>query len=412
MKKEMLIILALLFPVLGYAQTRVKADSIQKAYFDSTLNRAGQWEIVWSDVSKTPRILYGGKLKLDGTKTKDLEKMAMKFLKDHKGLFQIEEKDLKFKTLIKDDLEHIHFDQVYEDIRVVGGGYSLHVNENEEVICANGKIFDITPLDVSPSIDPSQAALSVKSYLGMNDSMEVLGAELVIYPRDSVFYLTYEMYVSAGNLSGSYRALVDAKTGTVIDAENTACRYTNGLANVYKIDPRTPYEQVTLNRLAGNGYLDGQFVKVIDWFDAEAYSEIHDFRYDPSDRRFDQANVYYHIDIFQNNFLTPLGFTPSGTPYTYKLDARVHTSDDGAGTTTSPVIKYLCTDGLFLATEAPISTSCPERMTSYTMNMRILYHTIIICRILIPVNLPPCPKVSPITSLRLLLDMAIWVNGC
>ncbi|MBL7960239.1 hypothetical protein JNL27_08365 [bacterium] len=174
MKKEMLIILALLFPVLGYAQTRVKADSIQKAYFDSTLNRAGQWEIVWSDVSKTPRILYGGKLKLDGTKTKDLEKMAMKFLKDHKGLFQIEEKDLKFKTLIKDDLEHIHFDQVYEDIRVVGGGYSLHVNENEEVICANGKIFDITPLDVSPSIDPSQAALSVKSYLGMNDSMECL----------------------------------------------------------------------------------------------------------------------------------------------------------------------------------------------------------------------------------------------
>lgn len=315
------ITLFLVVPV--FAQRNIKNDSLQRAYFENVFNKDGEWNISWSEKSRTPRFLWGSKLKVANTNGLHKKDLAKQMLKQHKELFKIENPDeeLKLKLSSSTTLETEHFDfvQTHKGVRVMGGGYAVHFNKNDEIISANGTLFDDVNLNnVTPAVSAEQAIKATKEHLKIADSnvVDVVSPELVICPKDSMYYLAYLCLIQSMNPHAEFSVTIDAINGSILNVNNTTCRLTDGLGKVYKIDPRTPAEDVTLPRLVGNGLVQGQWARSYTYVEPLEYTSAsnvqNDFRFDPSDGAFDEVNTYYHVDRFRNNFLPSIKFDSLG----------------------------------------------------------------------------------------------------
>ncbi|MBL7961350.1 T9SS type A sorting domain-containing protein [bacterium] len=328
------IAIALFLVVPVFAQRNIKNDSLQRAYFDSVFNKDNEWNISWSDKSRTPSFLWGSELKLNNTNGLHKKDLAKQALRQHKKLFKIEnpEDELKLKRSTSTTLgtEHFDFDQNYKGVRVLDGEYAVHFNKNGAIFCLNGNFYDDISLNnVTPSVSGEQATQIAKNHLGINDTnvVNTVIPELVICPKDSSYYLAYLCYIRTMIPHAEFSVAVSADNGNILFATNMICRLTDGLGKVYKIDPRTPAEDVTLPRLTGNGYVEGQWAKSYTYEQSgghgRAYNSQNDFRFDPSVGSFDEVNTYYHVDRFRNDFLPSINFntfgytTPQAKIYTH-----------------------------------------------------------------------------------------------
>jgi Zn-dependent metalloprotease len=125
---------------------------------------------------------------------------------------------------------------------------------------------------------------------------------------------------------------IDALDGAIIKKQDNI-DYDNGTGNVYLKHPfLTPNTTtVTLENLDGSGYLRGTYADVFtseeDWFQQQepnqrAQSASLNFEYSPSDWRFDEANVYYHINVFKQWMSDNYHSSSQG-----QVTARVHELD-------------------------------------------------------------------------------------
>jgi Zn-dependent metalloprotease len=312
------VVLLIVTNKLCFAQQQPKADSAQMAFFNKEFNQSGDWRVEWSERSKVPKIVWGGKIKSKSSK-KGKQDKAKDFLKEFEQLFSIHNPDdiLKLKRTNRTTLgtEHLDFQQIHKKLRVVGGSYSIHFNQNDEIICSNGSIFDdIRLTDVAPALNEQTAIQYAIAAVGVHDSVVTSSptAELVIFPTDTSYCLAYDCRVESRRPFADYGVIIDAKTGSTLRSANYICRMSDGIGKVYKIDPRTPAEDVTLTNLDGSGYLSGPYVKarrfISNGVSDFAYSSNLDFRYAPTELNFDQVNVYYHANRFRGEYLT----SPSG----------------------------------------------------------------------------------------------------
>jgi hypothetical protein len=91
--------------------------------------------------------------------------------------------------------------------------------------------------------------------------------------------------------------VVDAKTGTILRHYRMILSVT-GLAKVYyTFSCNNSPQQATLYNLDQSGYIQGTNVIVYAGLYDRAFVSNQDFRYDPSSTHFDEANVYYYLEI-------------------------------------------------------------------------------------------------------------------
>lgn len=152
-------------------------------------------------------------------------------------------------------------------------------------------------------------------------------------PREGQYFLAWDILATSRRPTHSWRVLVDATTGRLIDAVDLL-QYASGLASVFDPNPtvtsgdltlssaspiatvdaqRLP---VTINRLnaavSGSFTLDGTFVRMEEIESpvfVEPASGVADFSFSSSAREFLDAMVYYHVDSFQHYVQTDLALT-------------------------------------------------------------------------------------------------------
>ncbi|MBI4446986.1 MAG: DVUA0089 family protein [Acidobacteria bacterium] len=148
--------------------------------------------------------------------------------------------------------------------------------------------------------------------------------EVVLYAEGSEVRLVWKIIL----LQSPQRHVhlrVDAVDGRVLTATNLIL-FRNGEGNVFPQNPvKTPrLELKTLLDLDESGYLSGQFSKVYlasgtdnqgkvtGQFNAQSASAS--FRYEVSDTRISEVNLYYHVNRVHDYFKSVFGFSKLDTP--------------------------------------------------------------------------------------------------
>ena len=298
-------------------------------------NYGNNWTIRWDEDTSTPASLYGHKTTSYFGNTVNV---ARSFLIDNRAIFNMRDDlaDLVVKQIRESHgVTHIKFGQNYNGVPVYGGEYAVHIGSDNRVHMANGRYFPEIQVGVSPSLTDAQAIDYATSLVTIQGPLSSpASTELVVYPTGGLFLLVWKVLLP-NEPYAIWRCFVDATFGEVIAYEDILI-HTDGIGNVYPFDPEnSTLTEVTIPRLLGPGYyLDGTYVKTLNYQGDEAYSEASDFRYTPptytetDTTHFDEANVYWYIDKYAYEYLPSIGFVGIGR----QIEATVRIPNgDGAG---------------------------------------------------------------------------------
>lgn len=261
---------------------------------------------------------------------------AIRFIKEHSALFMTTG-DAEHLVLARDTTSpggrHIVFQQFYRGVRVHGSQIAVHYNSKGEIVGANNSILSGIALDsVEPLVSPDRALDSL--YLGDEAlSREIprygrgeseRSSELVIVDFDGTPQLAWRTITIT--VDHTWESFVDAQTGRLLGKPRDINRYVNGSGQVFIVNavvatrnnaladqndaasavPESAYASVTLQNLAGNGFLDGAYASSAR-SKQRASSATNSFFFDRSNDGFSEVMGYYYLDYAQR-YIQSLGF--------------------------------------------------------------------------------------------------------
>ena len=242
--------------------------------------------------------------------------------------------------------EHLHFQQVYSGIPIYRGIVSLHIQDGR-IVMYTGHYHPpaaFSNLALQPSLSESQAEGIALQRLGGTSFVSLRGDIQIaryIYPSATgQYHLAYQVKLPAAVPLGDWELIIDAHTGQVLGQHNRLMHAepieggVDGTASIYEENPlttRVPVDAI-LPYLDESGFLRGDFIDVLTYdgttgvrvdsrqFDSflkhNAFSPDYDFHYEPDDPRFDEANVYFHINRIHDYFKEAFDFTERDSPLT------------------------------------------------------------------------------------------------
>jgi len=139
------------------------------------------------------------------------------FLDTNKELFGLTDPRGELKALGSGErdrfgVRHLKFQRLYKGLEVLGGIVGVHFNRQDVLDRIDGTFCPQISLPTTPVIS-REAALEIvaKDMKDPVGSLDVRKAQLLVYPRDSSYYLAWHFIV---NMGGEY--FIDALTGRVI----------------------------------------------------------------------------------------------------------------------------------------------------------------------------------------------------
>lgn len=226
--------------------------------------------------------------------------------------------------------QFFRFQQVYQGVPVYRAEVKLNFGQDGKPIAVNSSYVHGVKLGSSfPTVSAEQAARSFTDRLPASadsaDSVEAAGPKLWIIFDKGNAVLAWEVVRHSGG--AEWKGFVHAQKGILVDGPRDVNRYAQGLGKVYRVNavvatrnnslrdqsdaasavPDSAYSQVTLSRLVGNGFLDGDFAS--SSATKKRVSNVsNQFIYDRSFDGFSETMAYYYIDYAQA-YIQQLGFT-------------------------------------------------------------------------------------------------------
>lgn len=260
--------------------------------------------------------------------SKHIDDSVYNFLKEYSAIFGIKSdlSDLKFVNKSYGyDTSHIKYQQIYQNIPVLHGITSIHINSDFKIVMIKNNHHPDIDLDTQAIIGggiTKDKAIDI-THTGLNDSRlrKESTANLVIFPIEDRFYLTWEVNIALKNPLEGCLIYVDIRHGEIIKKRDVFKRKSNGKGRIFMPNPvvslknikLTPenipeeaYTTVTLKDLDGSGFLRGEYVDTENTPN-RAYETSLLFYYKRGDSRFCEVMVYYHIDTCQR-YIQELGF--------------------------------------------------------------------------------------------------------
>lgn len=224
---------------------------------------------------------------------------------------------------------HVLFQQVYAGRPVVDATVGIHFDQHGQVqalynryqsnLTANA---DEAAVSAERAIQIAQDAIAFVSARGDSPPPQ----QMILPQADGHGRLIWRVMVLAAQPQGDWEVLIDAATGLVLKRFN---RLILDQAQVFSPNPAqqtgrsdtsgaawTELQSVVLQGLDGSGWLRGEFVDLtspVGHVPASAYAPDGNFVYMPSDPRFEEVMVYYHIDATQR-YIESLGYSDRNTP--------------------------------------------------------------------------------------------------
>jgi Zn-dependent metalloprotease len=220
-------------------------------------------------------------------------------------------------------------------VPVNGGEYVVTVLPGGKVQSALGGFFKTIQIDISQKISVQQALSfarhNVPPKVVLKDSVNYF--QLIVYPKDTTYFLAWELRISPTQDIGEWIYVIDASNGALLERRNSIINeLSHGgedepQANVYLHHPYIDqnYTNLYLVYIDNSGYLQGSYANVVNDATSRAYNSKFNFAYQPSNTHFDEANLFYHITNYRVNLWNGLGFGAFG-----QITAHAHhTYPDG-----------------------------------------------------------------------------------
>lgn len=284
--------------------------------------------VTWNPDSGTPQSLFG---RLSEAFPESPEAAARRFLADHAPLFRLTDslKEIALTSEVETPMgRHFRFFQSYRGIPVAGAEIKVHFNNDGEIVAVNNtSVPDISLSTVRPSLRAREAVAIARAGVPTGpaelEEQEKSAAALVIRAGEGGAALAWE--VTLATAGPTWRVFVDAQDGAILATPEDINRYAN-TGRVFRVNaivatrdnslrdqddaasavPMSAYSVVSLQGLAGNGFLDGAFASS-GRTKKRAFSATNDFLFDRSDDGFSETMGYYALDYAQR-YIQTLGF--------------------------------------------------------------------------------------------------------
>lgn len=136
-------------------------------------------------------------------------------------------KEFSVKITRTDELgfRHVHLNQVYEGLRVVGGEVIVHFNKAGAAYQVNGRYIPDIAISTKSALDAKVAVTAAQNDLakmGKGSGALKGEVELVVYAQDSTPLLAYELLLvyDDSQAAGRWRYWVNANDGAIINKYN------------------------------------------------------------------------------------------------------------------------------------------------------------------------------------------------
>lgn len=224
---------------------------------------------------------------------------------------------------------HVLFQQLYAGRPVVDATVGVHFDQHGHIQALYNRYRSGLTANVGEAAVSAERAVQIA-----RDAIAFVSArgdsppaqQMILPQADGRGRLVWRVLVLAAQPQGDWEVLIDAATGAVLKRFN---RLILNHAQVFLPNPAqqsgrsdtsgaawTELQSVALQGLDGSGWLRGEFVDLtspVGHVPASAYAPDGNFVYMPSDPRFEEVMVYYHIDATQR-YLESLGFSDRNTP--------------------------------------------------------------------------------------------------
>jgi Zn-dependent metalloprotease len=290
---------------------QVFPDSVQLVAWNSFKQaNPGNWAIRWDKKTGVPASIYLGKTK---PYSGNPQQIAQIFLKENSALTKMKAdvSNLKLlRVLAHYNISDVTFQETYNGMPVEGAEYQVHIEADGCVDMANGTYYPSIDAPPTAQLTGDVAITNAKNDIG---NAAVIagepGSDLVVFPDSGQFYLAWKVSIATQLPNGAWTYFVDAITGKILSKSSDIC-FLSGQGKVYPTNPNlSSVSIVTLSRLDNSGYLEGNYANILNNVSSRAYSSYFVFYYDPTDTRFDEVNLYWHIDLYRGVYLANLGFT-------------------------------------------------------------------------------------------------------
>ena len=281
-------------------------------------------KVIWSDRTGLPKAIYDFVAK---TSLGKQEVVAKQFILEHQDLFLQNESihNLRLLKVRKEKLiSHVDYQQTYQNIPIHRGVVSVHFR-GDKVSMVNGSYVPEISCNTIPKYRAEDAIDVARLDAGI-DEAEISVPKLVIDVSEEKPELCWNLSLSSQLPPASWEYLISAESNQIVkkidhifEAEKTSPQSGfHGVGRVYDdnsvVTPQTKLR--TFKNLDGSGYLVGDVVGVYSYnaqssagYSYESYSADLRFNHKPSNRRFAEQNLYYHVNQVNDFFFEKFKFT-------------------------------------------------------------------------------------------------------
>ncbi len=199
------------------------------------------------------------------------EQDAVAVLDNLSGVFAIKDAEAEFtlKKLKRENtgFYHVRMNQVYQQLKVIGGQVIVHFNNKGEAYEVNGNYIPDIDIEVTPGVDSAEAVRIAQADLSKSNVTLVKCPDLVVFAYNTEPSLAYELLLVYDDqtIPGRWRYWIDAKTGTVLlcfnEVKTIAAPTSNG-----------SHANITGNILSGEG---GSSTTVTGWYENTGYYYLY-----------------------------------------------------------------------------------------------------------------------------------------
>ena len=225
---------------------------------------------------------------------------------------------------------HKRYRQTYKGLPIKNAELVINLNKAGKIVSVFNNLISIENLEVIPEYPADLAWETAIMGIDMDSLRAEPDSSLVIAIVGNEPRLVYQYLIAANQPMGDWEILSDAATGAVISRTDRRM-FVTGTGNVFIPDPKTAINSDTLldqgdansaipeecyaevqllslnDEVGGIYYLSGPYVNTGPTQNRAAETSP-EFIYLREDDRFEEVNVYYHIDNYQR-YIQSLGFT-------------------------------------------------------------------------------------------------------
>ena len=222
------------------------------------------------------------------------------------------------------------YGQTYKDYRVKDAGLVLSLDLAGNIVSVFNSLQPITGFHPSPTLSQEASREIAVEGIDMSTLRGAETVETVIAIIEGEPRLVHQWLIPAREPYGDWEILIDANSGEIVEKRDLRIFYVTGRGQVFIPDPKTAIECDTLvdggdsnaaippacystvdlpeldDPIGGLYYLSGRFVDTSPTQN-RAVGTSPDFIYLRQDDRFEEANVYYHLDAY-HRYMISLGY--------------------------------------------------------------------------------------------------------